>query len=446
MNNSLLAPGALTVNADFPPKLQFLFSAKRYKVAYGGRGGAKSWGYARALILQMLQKPLRVLCARELQNSISESVHKLLSSQIEKMGLSGLFDILNTEIRCKATGGEFQFAGIRNNTDKIKSYEDFDICWVEEANKVTKTSWNILIPTIRKPASEIWISFNPELEIDYTYQHFVVHPRDNSDVVYITWRDNPWFPDVLRAEMEELKRNDLDAYLWVWEGKCRKMLEGAVYAKELRDADAEERICRVPYDRKLPVDVFFDLGHADSTSMWFRQYANFQFRYINYYEASQFHIDHYLAYMQNMGYIYGTVWLPHDAKSKTVGTKLSVREQIMAKGYRTRIVPNLRVYDGINAARTVFPNSWFDQAACRDGLQCLMHYRYEKNDNTGRLSEDPVHDQYSHGADAFRYSAVASKEPRNPNLNTSLVEAASGKIRNLGRALASSLGDTGWMR
>ena len=437
------------INADFPPKLGFLFQPARYKVGYGGRGGAKSWGFARALILLMLQKQIRVLCARELQNSIAESVHKLLSSQIEKMGLSPFFDVLTTEIRCNATGGEFQFAGIRNNTDKIKSYEDFDICWVEEANKVTKTSWNILIPTIRKPNSEIWISFNPDLEIDYTYQKFVLDPPESAKVVFITWRDNPWFPEVLRDEMEDLKRKDYDAYMWVWEGSCRKMLEGAVYANELRDAELGQRITTVPYDRKLPVDVFFDLGHADSTSMWFRQYANFQFRYINYYEASQLHIDHYLLKMQEMGYLYDTVWLPHDAKAKTIGTKLSVEEQIRAKGFKTRVIPRLSVADGINAARTIFPNSFFDKSKCSAGLQCLMHYRYDKNENTGRLSEQPVHDQYSHGADAFRYSAIAGKEPKAFGPDGSSIQhpvstAALKSLKNLGQSL--SFGATSWMR
>ncbi len=386
----------------------------RYKVAYGGRGGTKSWGMARALLLKALQGPLRVLCARELQNSISESVHKLLESQIIKMGLSQFFQVLTTEIRCTLTGAVFHFAGIRNNTDKIKSYEDFDICWVEEANKVTKTSWTVLTPTFRKPGSEIWISFNPELETDYTYSHFVKTPRKQSVVVHMTWRDNPWFSDVLKAEMEEMRDTDYPNYLWVWEGQCRTMLEGAVYAKELAAARLSNRVTKVPYDPSLPVDVFFDLGHRDRTSIWFRQYGAFQYRYINFYENSQHHIDHYLQTMQKMGYTYGTVWLPHDAKAKTIGTKLSVEEQVRAKGFKVRIVPSLSIADGINAARTIFGQSYFDEENCEAGLQCLMHYSYEKDKNTGALSENPFHDPvYSHGADAFRYSAIGVKRTSN---------------------------------
>src|SRR5882724_11269280 len=179
---------------DFPSKLQFLFQAARYKVAHGGRGGAKSWGFARAILLIGVQRKIRVLCVRELQNSIQDSVHKLLKDQIEAMGLSGEYDVLQSVIKHKWNGTEINFEGIRNNVNKIKSYEGIDICWAEEADKITGSSWEILIPTIRKNGSEIWVTFNPNLETDATYQRFVVDPPEASIVVQINWRDNPWFP------------------------------------------------------------------------------------------------------------------------------------------------------------------------------------------------------------------------------------------------------------
>ena len=156
-------------NAQFPAKLECLFNPKnsRYRVLYGGRGGAKSWGVARALLIKGAQAPLRILCAREFQTSIKDSVHKLLCDQIVDMGLAGFYEITEKSIKGK-NGTEFFFVGLRNNVVNVKSIEGVDVCWVEEAQTVSRNSWNVLIPTIRKEQSEIWVTFNPELETDET--------------------------------------------------------------------------------------------------------------------------------------------------------------------------------------------------------------------------------------------------------------------------------------
>jgi phage terminase large subunit len=212
---------------DLPRKLQFLFKPATYKVAHGGRGGAKSWGFARALIAKAYYQPLTILCAREFQNSIQDSVHKLLKEQIEAMGLGPWFYATNTSITSSA-GAQFIFLGIRNNPGKIKSTEGIDIAWVEEAAKVSEESWQLLIPTIRKDNSEIWVSFNPEEEDDPTYQRWVLNPPPDCKTVQINWRDNPWFPDRLRKQMEHMRSVDLDAYLHIWEGQCRKNSDAMV--------------------------------------------------------------------------------------------------------------------------------------------------------------------------------------------------------------------------
>jgi phage terminase large subunit len=170
---------------------------------------------------------LRVLCARELQVSIAESVHKLLSDQVEAMGLSPWFDIEQQVIR-SSVRSEFIFAGIKNNAAKLKSLEGVDVCWVEEAEKVSNASWETLIPTIRKPGSEIWVSFNPHDANDPTYQRFVVNPPPSARVIEMNWRDNPWFPAELRAEMEYLYRVDPEAAAHVWGGQCRTMSNAQV--------------------------------------------------------------------------------------------------------------------------------------------------------------------------------------------------------------------------
>lgn len=225
---------------QFPDKLRCLFEPRRYKVLYGGRGSGKSWGVARALLILAASRPLRVLCAREYQNSIKESVHKLLSDQVDALGLAGFYTILDTELRGR-NGSEFIFEGLRRNATKIKSMEGIDICWVEEAQTVSKASWDLLIPTIRAAGSEIWITFNPDQDDDDTYRRFVAQPPSNAIVRQVNWSDNPWFPEELRAEKDDLRAKDLAAYENVWEGQCRKRVEGALWSKAMLDATRDTR-------------------------------------------------------------------------------------------------------------------------------------------------------------------------------------------------------------
>ena len=216
----------------FPPKLQCLFRPARYKVFYGGRGGAKSWGIARALVLIAASSKKRILCAREVQNTMRDSVHKLLKDQIEALGLLPWFTITENSIRSSA-GSEFIFKGLRFDVQGVKSTEGIDICWVEEAQTVSKDSWDVLIPTVRSDDSEVWISFNPHEEADPTYQKFVLKPPPDATVVEINYDDNPWFPDVLRREMEYCRSVDFDAYMHIWRGKPRKISAAAIFADKV---------------------------------------------------------------------------------------------------------------------------------------------------------------------------------------------------------------------
>ncbi|UOF78199.1 terminase large subunit [Caudoviricetes sp.] len=398
--------------AQFPVKLACLFEKSRYKVLYGGRGGAKSWGVARALLILGAKKQIRVLCAREFQTSIKDSVHKLLCDQIESLGLLGFYEITQASIR-GSNGTEFAFAGLKNNVANIKSFEGVDICWVEEAQTTSRLSWNILIPTIRKQDSEIWITFNPELESDETYQRFVLNPPSDCIVQKINWSDNPWFPETLRLEKDALRDRDLEAYNTVWEGICRQTVDGAVFAKEMQMAELDGRITRVPYDAAKPVHVIFDLGWSDSTALWFLQFVGMETRLIRYIEDSQKTIQHYLATMQTYGYVYDTLWLPHDAQNKTLAANgRSIEEIVRNSGFNTRIIEKAPITDSINAARTIFSSCYFDRENCHEGLQCLRNYRYDVDPDTKMFSKTPVHDNYSHGADAFRYIGLMIHEPR----------------------------------
>jgi phage terminase large subunit len=397
--------------AEFPVKLEGLFKKSRYKVLYGGRGGAKSWGIARALLILGAKSQLRILCAREFMTSMRDSVHKLLCDQIEALGLLGFYDITQASIKGK-NGTEFSFVGLKNNIANVKSYEGVDICWVEESQTVSRLSWNVLIPTIRKEGSEIWISFNPELETDETYQRFVANPPADCITMKVNWYDNPWFPETLKLEKDALKARDEEAYNQVWEGLCRQTVDGAIFAKEMQQAEKDGRICRVIYDATKPVHAVFDLGWSDSTAIWFLQFVGMETRLIRYIEDSQKTISHYLSTMQTFGYVYDTIWLPHDAENKTLAAAgRSIDDIVRAAGYKTRIMPRVPILDSINAARTIFPSCYFDREHTADGLACLRHYRYEVDAETGQFSRNPLHDHYSHGADAFRYIALMIKEP-----------------------------------
>jgi phage terminase large subunit len=218
-----------------PRKLGGLFKPKRYKVLWGGRGGAKSWGVAKTLLMMAAHTKLRILCARELQVSISESVHKLLADQIaNEPWLRARYEVQKTTIICTATGSEFFFVGIKNNVTKIKSFEGADICWAEEAEKVSNHSWQVLIPTIRKPGSEIWVTFNPDLETDPTSVRFLLNAPPGAWVQKIGHEDNPWLPKELREEMEYLYKIDPEAAAHVWGGGFRTNSEAQIFRGKYR--------------------------------------------------------------------------------------------------------------------------------------------------------------------------------------------------------------------
>lgn len=384
---------------QLPSCLEFLLEAHRYKVAFGGRGGAKSWAFARALLYKAYNNPVRILCAREFQSSIRDSVHRLLADQITALDEENFFSVEQACIR-GANGSEFSFEGLRHNVDKIKSYEGVDICWVEEAKNVSKSSWEVLIPTIRKDNSEIWVTFNPELETDYTYRLFVKDPPPNAVVQKINWRENPWFPKVLAEEMHTMEQRDYDSYLNIWEGNCRTTLDGAVYAQELRKVQSDGRFTRVPYDESLTVHTFWDLGWSDCTSIWFVQKAGFEYRLIDFYQARLQKFSHYLKILQDRSYVYGRHYLPHDADAESLAAK-SIAKTMRDAGMQVTVVP--RVQDkrnGLKACREIFDLCWFDESKCDDGIQALRHYRYEVDEN-GQFSREPKHDESSHAADAF---------------------------------------------
>ncbi len=402
------------VKAEFPDKLAELFQPHQYKVLYGGRDGCKSWSIARALLILGTQKPMRILCARETMDSIRESVHQLLSDQIVNLGLEDFYSVLQSEVR-GANGTEFVFAGLRKQTvSSIKSYEAIDICWIEEASVVSRRSLTILLPTIRKPGSEIWFSLNPDLETDAVYQDFIINPPQGAFVCKISYHDNNWLSEESKQKIATLKERDYDTFHHVYEGATRSTVEGAIYKAEIQRAETEGQIRAVPYDGMRPVDTFWDLGYADRVAIWAAQRTPFEIKVLRYFEGDHQAIDYYLREIQTWGYVLGTCYLPWDGGTKQLGTGRSIEELMRAKGFKVQVNRQTNVADGINAVRTIFPQLYFDAGLCSDGLGYLRRYQWGPVTALGVARREPLHDDASHPADALRTLAMGIKEPTGP--------------------------------
>lgn len=397
---------------------------RRYYVAYGGRGSAKSWSFARAAILQSIEQPLRVLCAREIQRTIADSVHRLLADQIANLNAGAYFAVQDASI----TGinkAEFLYAGLRGiDAAKIKSFEGVDLAWCEEAQAISKKSWEILIPTIRVEHSEIWASFNPDLDTDDTYQRFVMSPPENSWVQRVTWVDNPWFPSVLEAERLALKKRDPVEYEHVWEGRPRTVVEGAIYAGEVIAMVESRRVRPVPYDPMLPVHTIWDLGWNDAMAIIMVQKLPSAVMVIDYIEDSFRTYADYVAELNKRKYVWGKDYLPHDAKAKDPKSGKSAEQVLTGLGRKAEVMPRLDVESGIRAVRMLLPRVYMDDTerqhdgtgyrGCARLLTCLKRYRRAVPESTGEPG-NPVHDEYSHGADAVRGLAVIVDRIRNEN-------------------------------
>ena len=399
----------MTDLAEFrvPRKLKpILAKAARNKVAHGGRGSGKSWTFARGLLLKAMEKPMRILCAREIQRSIKDSVHRLLSDQIEELGLGGAFQITDTEIR-GYNGSLFLFSGLQGHTvESIKSFEGVDIVWIEEAQTISKKSMQILTPTIRKPGSEIWMTLNPRVDTDYIWLEYVLNPPPGSIVIEINYDENPYFPAVLEQERAhaELSMSRED-YANIWDGKPKATIEGAIYSGEVDALIRGKRVRAVPYDPTLKVHTVWDLGFNDATAIILVQVVASEVRVIQYIEDSHKPLDYYAAMLNDMHLNWGKDWLPHDGYAATLAAGgQSVAKILKRLGRRVsgQKIPNVPVETGIKVARMLFPRAYIDSEYGARLVECLKRYRRNKPATTGE-DGGPVHDEYSHGADAWRY-------------------------------------------
>lgn len=252
-----------------------LLEPARYKGVHGGRGSGKSHFFAELMIERSLMEKTDAVCVRENQKSLDQSVKKLLENKIQALNAGAYFEVQDAKIK-SARGGLIIFQGMQNHTaESIKSLEGYDIAWVEEAQTLSQKSLDMLRPTIRKPGSELWFSWNPRLATDPVDVLLRCdNPPPNAVVIEANYTDNPWFPDVLQAEMEYDQRRDADKYAHVWLGKYQRNSEARVF-KNWRVEEFE-----------APEGTVFrlgaDWGFASDPSVLVRSYIDGNRMYIDY--------------------------------------------------------------------------------------------------------------------------------------------------------------------
>lgn len=417
-----------TLRVEIPRKLLPLLQPRRYKGAYGGRGGAKSHFFAEQIILKCYNQQTRVVCIREVQNSIKDSVKQLLQDKIAKLGLNYAFETLESEIRCN-NGSIIIFKGMQSyNADNIKSLEGYDLAWIEEAQTLSQHSLDLLRPTLRKENSELWFSWNPRYKTDAVDKFFRKNPPEDAISVLVNWRDNPWFPEVLRKEMEHDFLIDEDKADHIWNGAYGAG-QGAILARYVNKAEREGRIHAVSYDPDgAPIEVSGDLGFRDTASWWYWQRKQGGFSLLMYDGDSGLDADDWIERIQNNLIVlskgkFGKIWLPHDAKAKTFQSKYSSIEQFLHKfgTGKVGVVPQTKKSDQINAARTIIQKCEFDEKLCEEGLDGLRAWEYQYNEENGVFSREPLHNWASHPSDAFAYGCQIMQEAPAPEKEVSPV-------------------------
>lgn len=408
----------MEVNIDVPEPFIELFQPSRpwrHLVFKGGRASAKSTTVATALDVLGTSQRRRMLCCREIQNSIADSVHKLLSNTIDKYRLPG-WTVTRESIRNR-NGSEFIFKGLRGNAQAIKSLEDIDICWVEEAQSVSMESIDILIPTIRKKGSYFIWTFNPLTEYDPVQERIVKVADERTYVRHVNSDEVEALlsPEII-AEREKMRKENPELYAHVWLGEPLSTASGSVFGRQLLQAREDGRIGNVPYDESLGVYTSWDLGIGDSTAIWFFQTTSGgEIHFIDHYEGSGEDLGHYISVIQNKPYQYNKHFLPHDANARELQTGTSRVEFFANRGiHNVEVLRPTRFILGQDdismVARPKFSKCWFDAKKCERGLECLRAYHYEYDEKNKLLKNSPKHDWSSHSSSAFIYALMAETE------------------------------------
>lgn len=406
-----------TLAIDVAKAFRPLLGASRYKGAHGGRGSGKSQFFADLMIATAVRRPgFRGLCCREVQKSLKESAKRLLEAKISAHGLGSLFEVQEAQIKTPG-GGVIVFAGLQDHTsESIKSYEGFDVAWVEEAQTVSDRSLNLLRPTIRAPGSELWFSWNPRRQVDAVDKMLRGEELPTgAAVVRANWNDNPWFPDELEQERLDCLRQQPDQYAHIWDGDYVTVSEGAYFAKHLALARQQGRIGKVAPDPMMHFRAFWDLGVSDHTAIWIAQFVGRQIFVVDFCEAQGQPLSYYVNWLKDRGYgpRHAMMVLPHDGARRDSFSAVKFEDHLREAGFQVETVRNQgkgAAMMRIEAARRLFPAIHFNEATTQAGLSALGWY-HEKKDENRNIGLGPEHDWSSHAADAFGLMCVAHRFP-----------------------------------
>jgi phage terminase large subunit len=409
------------LNLSIPTAKVFrpLLEPGRYKGAYGGRGSGKSHFFCEAGVERcLIRPPTSIVCIREVQRVLAQSSKRLIEGKIETLGVGKYFEVLHDRIKTPG-GGLIIFNGMQDHTaESIKSLEGFDIAIIDEAQALSGRSLSLLRPTIRKSGSEIWAAWNPRRKSDAIDDFLRGKKPADAAIVQANWRDNPWFPEVLKQERQTDLQLYPDRYDHIWEGGYAKAFEGAYFAKGLAEARTKGRIGKVERDPLLPVRLYWDLGGsgatADAMAIWTVQFVGREIRILHYLEGTGQVLAYYVNELRRLGYGDAICRLPHDGVNENSITGKRYYDHLKDAGFN---VPSPIANQGrgaammrVEAARRIFPQCWFNELTCGPGLDALGYY-HERKDETRNIGLGPEHDWSSHGADAFGLMAVDYEAP-----------------------------------
>ena len=331
------------------------------------------------------------------------------------MGVSSQFGITKEQIVTPG-GGVIVFMGMRDHTkESIKSLEGFNICWVEEAQTLSKGSLDMLRPTIRAEGSEIWFSWNPRLKTD-PVDKFLRGEELPTDacVVGANYDANPWFPDVLKQERKDAERTESETYDHIWNGAYVTALPGAYYTAQIRQARKDGRVSKVGPDPLMRKMAFWDIGgtgaKADARAIWIAQFVGKEVRLLDYRETVGQPLEADVMWLHDNDYSKAQMVLPHDGATNDRVYAVSYESALRDAGFEVEVVPNQgkgAAMKRIEAARRIFPSCWFNAPKVEEAGLLALGYYHERIDEERNVGLGPEHDWSSHCADAFGLMAVA---------------------------------------
>lgn len=370
-----------------------------------------------------------IVCGREHLNSLDDSSMAEVKSAIDsEPWLAQHFEVGEKYIRTKSKRIAYKFSGMEKKTvQSLKSKSKILLLWADEAEPITDTTWDIVIPTLRQEDSELWVTWNPARKNSATDRRFRQTKDPRFKVVEMNWRDNPKFPAILERQRLRWKINDPDSYDHVWEGAYATAIKGAYFTKQLADMRAEGRLGFLARDPLIKRRLFCDIGgtgrNSDAFSMWGAQFVGREVRVLNYYEQVGQDVAHHLTWMREHGYEPANtgIWLPHDGATKDKVFSVSYESAFTDAGYTVEVVPNQghgAAVARINALRRIFPSIRFTNADAHDGetgntveagLEALGWY-HEKWDDERDVGLGPDHDWSSHCGDAAGLMAIVAED------------------------------------